>query len=210
MSSTTCINPIVYFINYASWYISNNPGTTVDQIVDTYNVFPFSENLCCPCQQNFYVLSSDLQSNTGYTLQDFFNIYNSDATNCCINYNFNVSNADVSEGLISIINNIETCCKKDDYNKCVNDLLTLAPEFSSISSIYLNADNASSGIIEWGLVDDNGTNTSLCVIVDALSDKSDTFIKQFVDAIINKGIVINCEPNLGVVVTSVETYISVN
>jgi hypothetical protein len=207
MSLTTCINPIVYFINYASWYISNNPGTTVDQIVDTYNVFPFSENLCCPCE-DWYVLSSDLQSNTGYTLQDFFNIYDSDATNCCINYNFNVQNALTSSGLISIINSINPCCKKDDFNKCVNDFLTLAPEFSSISSVYLDTDDASSGIIEWGLVDESGTNTSLCAIVDALSDKSDTFIKQFVDAIINKGIVVKCEPNLGVVITSVETYIT--
>lgn len=209
MSSTTCINPIVYFINYASWYISNNPGTTLDDVLDAYNVFPFSENLCCPCESGgWYVLSSDLQNNTGFTLQDFFNIFKSSATNCCINYSFNVSNLITSDAGTSVVSNMTSCCQKDDFNKCVNDLLTLAPEFSSISSVYTFVSGQNSGIIEWGLVDDSGKNTSLCAIVEALSDKSSTFIKEFVNIILNKGIVVKCEQNLGVVITSVETYIT--
>ena len=210
MSSIACTNPIVYFINYASWYISNNPGSTISSILDMPNVFPFNQNICCPC--NFadgYILSSDLSANTGYTLVDYFNKYESSvsANNCCINYNFNISNIDPLIGnLNGYFQNKQKCCNKDDFNKCVNDLLNLAPEFSSISAVYIPAANQNSGIIEWGRVDDSALNTSVCSIVDVLSDKPESFIKDFVDVIINKGIVVNCKTNVGVIVTSVQTY----
>jgi hypothetical protein len=206
--SNTCKHPILYFINYAEWFITNNPGTTFEDVLDQYNLFPFSEELCCPCDSP-YILSSSLSDND-VTLLDFLTAF-IDRT-CCVNYNVSVSkHLEEANTLDDYIKDLlygldsEVCCKKDDFTSCVQAFLKRSNDFEVWSNVYLNNPNPINfGIFEFGLINDN---TSLCEITQFLSSKSDSFANQVILAILNKGIIIDCLEDVnGIVITSVETY----
>jgi hypothetical protein len=196
-----CIDPFKYFIDYAEWYISNNPGTTFLDVLNEPNLFPKSANLCCPtCGQDgeeAYVLSGRLDDDPG-NFFSYFNITNRLDGSCCLNTYVTV------ELYSNILDNSvpgdfpNPCCTPSDFKSCLSQLADFlnSDEFNN----YIITGN--NGVVEWNTINND---TLMCNIYSVLSDKDPAVALGYILDILNNGLVIACKDE-GVVITSIETY----
>jgi hypothetical protein len=210
---STCLSPFEYFINYAEWYIAENPGTTFSEVLNQVNVFPTTAGLCCPsCGTNTnipYVLSG--RFDTGYP-SNFFSFFQGLFPlngECCLNTHVTLEIYDIikenSEWSVTgdIADLPKPCCTTSDFKNCVTELATFlnSPDFNEYISDY---NNQLTGIAEWGLI---GGDSLLCNIYETLYLRTPLKSLEYILDILDYGLVIQCT-GTSVIITSISTYVT--
>lgn len=198
---TPCVNPFIYLVEYAEWYISQNPGTTFADVLDLPNLFPKSANICCySCKPNKpYILGGNL-TNIASFLEQYTNFIDD---KCCTNIYSTVNSYTIIKELHALYNQdpVKSCCTNDDFTKCIDDLATYfnSEEFNS----YLFDLDSVKGIYENTI---NG-NTLMCEIKEFLETLPINDALYYILTILDKGLVVQCVEG-GVYISSIDTYIS--
>lgn len=209
---TTCKDPFKYFIDYAEWFIQNNPGTTFSDVLNQLNVFPYSSDLCCPgCggvggQDNIYILSGNFDSNEPGNFFSYFLQRTTAPSSCCTNTHVT---QEVYEIILSglsdlyLPNSISPCCSNSDIKTCIKDLSEFLKS-GEFDQYIIDWEFLHTGIAEFNTIDFNGL---FCKIYDVLSDKEPEVALNYIMTILQLGLVICCKPE-GIVITSIDTYVS--
>jgi hypothetical protein len=204
-----CVNPIQYFIDYVDFYISQNPGSTIYDVLNELNLFPISANLCCEgaCDE-FYMIVGEASPDLVQFSEDV--TFNMGKGGCCLNlyYLYNnykefvdtLNTNDSSSFFIEFTRSYSVCCSNNQFAKCVEDLADFlnADEFNE----WLFQTGTSRGIFEYNILK-NGY--SFCSLVEALKTKTPSVALEYIIAILEKGLVISCKDE-GTVITSALKY----
>lgn len=204
-----CTNSFeTYFAYYEQAWLPANPGGSFAAFLDELTILPTSANLCCNdnCQDTPYILLGENTPAFNYETAIGLNL-----KACCTNARFSLNNfisllsqtynnspSKIKDGL-----NYKTCCNKDYFNECVNELDTYlnSPVFKEFIT---GNNNLTTGILE---INTLGGSIGFCLLKDALLQRSPTVGLEYILAIFNLGLVLKCTSQ-GIVITSVTTYIA--
>lgn len=196
MPVPTCINPLEYFVQYAEDYLAYHPGLTFADVLDQLNVFQNELNLCCPCNNKYFLGGSAEQAATYYTTVD-----PDPDLECCVNVVTNIDTY-VTNWLPALPDSgryIKRCC--NGFSDCLNDITNEYPIDFITGIIY---DTGGKGIFE---ISSFQEGSLLCTISKWVCEKGVEKATEYFSAILEKGLVISCMPN-GVFIGSFDTFIT--
>lgn len=207
----TCVSPFKYFVDYAEFTIATNPGTTFLDVLNQENVFPLSQNICCPSctakvpdTNNFlpYVFTGYFTNTTpGTSLHDFFTQF--EATDkCCVNILTNWTTLDNNE-FANEIYDASKCCGEKNFLKCTQSILDHTSSIDVSNFIFDSSLDTQRGIFEFNKINNE---TLLCDMSDVLLQRTKEKALEYFTTILENGFVVACTAT-SVTITSLNTYI---
>ncbi len=212
LGTCTCINPFIFLIEYAEWYITQNPNKTFEDVLNMDNVFPNDSDVCCDSCDDLYVLGGDL-STADNSVIDFLKTFDI-SENCCFNYY-----GTIREPFINIKNifgtgtdpidisevDLKGCCTPDSFTKCIDEMIKYFDD-DELSKYIIDLEGADQTGIYEKVVDGN---TLLCQLFEYLKDKPKADAIDYVLTVLKNGLVVSCSPTQ-TTITSISTYIQVH
>ncbi|MFO0089571.1 MAG: hypothetical protein ACK518_01940, partial [bacterium] len=177
-------------------------------ILNYPNIFQYDTKLCCQTcgddELRPYVLSGNFDESKSESFFSIFNNLDTKSFLCCLNgyvvteiYELLKEKTEEAELKLSF------CCTPTDFKKTLIDLKKLLNS-SEFDNYLLNGDELLTGLIEWNTI--NG-DTQLKHILEYFKNESNEKALEYIFDILNNGLVIACL-NDGVVITSIETYVT--
>jgi hypothetical protein len=219
-SCIPCIHPFDYLFEYVNRAIFNTNNRVpfndmIDRILDKGIIEP-NCGVCCPDCDDVYVLAS-VETFLKFNESLYSNINNINCYfqgGCCSNVFAGVETMLKYREATGRYDN-SNCC--NGFTECVDELFCWMTQNSKTSSEDKDR-ILDKGIVEFGNIVNNCTgsrSSSLCKLVELLAEsysidpKSQSFTKsEIIDRILDKGIVIYCNPDTGdISFASVETWL---
>lgn len=217
VSPNNCVSPIKYFIEYVDYYLANNPGSSISDVLDQITIAPFSADICTDIlyDDGTYVLYGDLSlvellTNTD-PIMDNGPIDLPFGRNVCQNI-FAVLKEDIFDSDLYSNNNdlkseflqpISCCTDRNNFTNCVFEALEYFQSNELFDWIF---NDSQKGIFEY-----NSAKNTFCELFDLLKDKPQNVALDYLMTILEKGLLISrfagySDNANGIIFTSVQTY----
>jgi hypothetical protein len=211
-SLNNCTSSIRYYIDYIDYYLANNPGSTVSDVLDQLTIVPYSVNLCLPADgtaSQDYILFGNIETGEILCDQNFgydFDVY---CTNIYVLSDTAINSFQSSEclqtgGARGFLKANACCGNQNNFTNCVLNLFEHFDSNELFNWIFDNSERR--GIIEYG-----SYSNTFCELAEILMAKPQNIALEYLMAILEKGLVIKYVagfnyPGSGILFCSIQTY----
>lgn len=203
-----CVNPFEIFFAYVDNYIAQNPGTTLDDILNQVSVFPLATGICCnDCDDYPLIITGQ---NEDVTLRDLDQLIDLDLKKCCTKIYFSIDPyitflqnmyptdlEKIENGL-----NYKTCCNNSNFAECVENLEKYID--NKLFSEWLKpVSSATTGVFEFNQLEGH---IGFCLLANALMQRPKDLAWEYLNTILQTGIVVKCT-STGVLIMNINQYL---